>query len=66
MSELLDSLLASSKGLIKRASTLSLSAAYPPGQFCVPNIILQEQKGTHNICRHLGYFLAVTKNSPDQ
>lgn len=38
---------------------LSLSVAYPSGEFCVPNIILQEEKGTHSICRHFRHLLAV-------
>lgn len=36
-----------------------LSVAYLAGELCVPNIVLQEQKGTHSICRHLRHLLAV-------
>lgn len=36
-----------------------LSVAYPAGELCVPDVILQEQKGTHSICRHFRYLLAV-------
>lgn len=38
---------------------LLLAMAYPSGEFRVPNIILQEQKGTHSICRHFRHLLAV-------
>ena len=37
----------------------SLSRAYPSGEFCIPNIILQEEKGAHSICRHFRHLLAV-------
>lgn len=36
-----------------------LSVAYPAGELCVPDIILEEQKGTHSICRHFRHLLAV-------
>lgn len=32
--------------------------SHPSGEFRVPNIILQEQKGTHSICRHFRHLLA--------
>lgn len=50
----------------KGHSYCSRSTAYPPGELCVPNIILQKQKGTHDICRHFRHLLAVTENSLHQ
>lgn len=35
-----------------------VSFSNPPRELCVPNIILQKQKGAHNIRRHFGYLLA--------
>lgn len=45
----------------ERTSLLSLSMAYPSGKLGVPDIILQEQKGTHDICRHFRYLLTITE-----
>lgn len=50
---------------MKRAVT-SFLITYPPGQLCVPNVILQEQKGAHDVRRHFGDLLAATENSVHQ
>jgi hypothetical protein len=37
--------------------------AYPPWELRVPDIILQEQKGAHSICRHFRNLLAAREQS---